>query len=510
MSMPLLTERHADKIKGILHCYDRIIIQGTLPGVGYAAGMTGYLKARGIRIFDFAEHTKPMTEAIRANAVRIAKEHDLQIEHVRSHKAFRKEDRIAEIIKKRGEHPGLVHIFSAMEVCSTFTPWHDKKVGKTFLRRDSGKCLHYYFYFLDPELGLCYVRVPTWAPFRLQVYFNGHHWLARQLESRGIKFTLADNAFLHIDDFAAAQRIVDSMDIGPVHKALDRFAAEFCPAAKAFQCRYQWSLMQVEYATDIIFKAREHLVDLYQGIIRTAVHAAKVDDVAGFLGRKLTAAYQGEIGTDLQTRFYGTRLKHYMGRSSIKIYDKHGIILRIETTTNDVSFFKHYRKVKQKDGQIRFRLAPVRKTIYSLNPDLRQLLAGANQRYLACISALDLPTAGIEALNKIAAPVRDRDRPYKGFNLFFGADQRLFETLARGEFTIAGFRNKDLRTHLPGTTTAKLSRCLKRLRLHGIIKQVPRTFKYYMTDLGRRIVIGALALKEMTIIPAIAAPVAAA
>jgi len=392
-----------------------------------------------------------------------------------------------------------------METCSTFEPWHDKKTGKTFLRRDCGKCLHYYFYFLDPELGLCYVRVPTWAPFRLQVYFNGHNWLARQLDRRGIGYKLADNAFLHIDDFAAAQRIADALDVGPVHKALDRFAAVFCPAARAFRCRYQWTLMQVEYATDIVFRSREDLADLYQGIVRTAVHAVKVDDVAGFLGRKLTAAYRGELGTDFKTRIYGTRLKHYMGRSSIKIYDKFGSILRIETTTNDVSFFKHHRQVTQKDGQIRFRLAPVRKTIYSLNPDLRQLLAGANQRYLAFISALDLPIAGIKALNKIAAPARDRDRPYRGFNLFFGADQHLFETLARGEFAIAGFRNKDLRVHLPGATTAHISRCLKRLRLHGVIKQVARTFKYYLTDMGRRVVIGALALKERTVIPAIAA-----
>lgn len=508
--MTSLTERYADKIHGTLSCYDRILIQGTLPGIGYAAGMTGYLKARGIRIFDFGELVKPLTEAIRENAARIAKEHGLPIEHVRKLKSFRKEDRIAEILSKRGDHPGLVHIFSAMETCSTFEPWHDKTTGKTFLRRDCGKCLHYYFYFLDPELGLCYVRVPTWAPFRLQVYFNGHNWLAHKLKARGVGFKLGDNAFLQIDDFALAQRVADTLDVGPLHKALDRFAAVFCPAARAFRCRYQWSLMQVEYATDIVFKSREDMADLYQGIVRTAVHAVKVDDVAAFLGRKLTAAYRGELGTDFKTRIYGTRLKHHMGRSSIKIYDKFGSILRIETTTNDVSFFKHHRKVTQKDGQIRFRLAPLRRTIYSLNPDLRQLLAGANQRYLAFISALDLPTAGVTALNKIAAPVRDRGRPYKGFNLFFGADQRLFETLARGEFAIAGFRNKDLRAHLPDATTPQISRCLKRLRLHGVIKQVARTFKYYLTDLGRRIVIGALALKEMTIIPAVAAPAAAA
>jgi hypothetical protein len=149
------------------------------------------------------------------------------------------------------------------------------------------------------------VRVPTWAPFRLQVYFNGHHWLAHHLEDRGIGFQLADNAFLHIDDSPAAQRIADALDVAPLQQALDRFAAVFCPAARAFHCRYQWTLMQVEYATDIVFKSPQDLADLYQAIIRTAVHAVKVDDVAGFLGRKLTANYRGEIGTDFKTRIYG-------------------------------------------------------------------------------------------------------------------------------------------------------------------------------------------------------------
>jgi hypothetical protein len=502
--MTSLVERHAAKIVGTLSCYDRVIIQGTLPGVGYAAGMTGYLKARGVRIFDFAEFTKPLTQAIRENVQRIASQHGLEVEYIRSAKLLRKEDRIAEVLAKRGNHPGLVHIFSAMETCSTFAPWHDKKTGKTSLRRDSGKCIHYYFYFLDPELGLCYVRVPTWAPFRLQVYFNGHNWLAHRLEERGSQFTLADNAFLSVDDFAAAQKLSDGFDVKPLHKALDRFAAAFCPVAREFRCSFQWSLMQVEYATGIVFKSKDDLKDVYPAIIRTALHAAKVDDVMGFLGRKHSAAYRGEIGTDLKTRIWGTRLKHRMGPSSIKIYDKFGCVLRIETTTNDVAFFKHHRQVVQKDGQIRFKLAPVRKTIYSLNPDLRQLLAAANQRYLAFISALDLPVAGIRDLNEISAPVRENGRPYRGFNLFHAADRPLFETLARGEFVISGLRNRDLRTHIPDSTTHPISRGLKRLRLHGIVKRVPGTFKYYLTDFGRRIVIGSLAIKEMTAIPAIA------
>jgi hypothetical protein len=77
-----------------------------------------------------------------------------------------------------------VHIISAMEACSSYKPWYDKNTGRTFLKPDSGKCLHYYFYFIHPELGLCYLRVPTWCPFRLQFYFNGHNLLASKLRAR--------------------------------------------------------------------------------------------------------------------------------------------------------------------------------------------------------------------------------------------------------------------------------------------------------------------------------------
>ena len=146
--MELLTERHADEIAGVLSCYDRILIQGTLPGLCYAEGMTAYLKARQIRIFDYAQFAQPLREALRENAERLAAEHGLEIMFIRK-KNFRKEDRVREILQKRGNHPGLVCIFSAMEPCATYQPWHDKKSGKTFLRPEDGKCLHYYFYFID-------------------------------------------------------------------------------------------------------------------------------------------------------------------------------------------------------------------------------------------------------------------------------------------------------------------------------------------------------------------------
>jgi len=395
-------ELHQDEISGVLSCFDRVVITGTLPDICHAKAMAGYLGARDIRLFDYPRWAEPLRDELRANAERLAGEAGLKIEFIRKLKAFRKEDRVQEILAERGDHPGLVHIFSAMEGCSSYRPWYDKGSGKTLFKPITGKCLHYYFYFVDEQFGLCYLRVPTWAPFRLQVYFNGHSWLARQLSQAGIAFEAADNAFLSIADPLEAQRLADSLDATTLHRHLDQWAQRFCPVLRQFRNGVHWSFMQVEYATDVVFRQQATFQPLYEAIVRTAVHIVKAEHVAGFLGHKLNANYQGEIGNDFSTRIQGTRIRHHMGPASIKLYDKAGLIARVECTANDVAFFKHHRHVEQRTGERVFKLAPLRKSIYSLH-DLRRLLRAANDRYLAFMACLDNPNAAQKALAKMAA-----------------------------------------------------------------------------------------------------------
>jgi hypothetical protein len=175
-----LTERYDERITGVLSCYDRVVITATLPVICYAQGMTQFLYASGIRIFDYPQFAQTLRDRVRDGAVSLASEAGVSIEHIaKSH--IRKEEVVARVLAQRGDHPGLVHIISAMEACDSYRPWHAKATGKTFVRPDSGKCLHYYFYFMDVELGLIYLRVPTWCPFRLQFYCNGHGWLGSWL-----------------------------------------------------------------------------------------------------------------------------------------------------------------------------------------------------------------------------------------------------------------------------------------------------------------------------------------
>ena len=494
-------ERHNTKIKGVISCFDRIVLTGTIPGICYAEGMTSLLFKKNIRIFDYTDFVEPMREEIRLNAEKLAEENGLEIDFVRK-KNFRKEDRINDIIKQRGSLPGLVHIFSAMEPCTAYKPWHNKKTHKTYLKTVPGKCLHYYFYFITADLGLCYLRVPTWAPFRLQFYCNGHNLLASILSKKNIDFQMLDNVFVQIDNFDKAQKFADDINVKRLHRQLDKIVRQYCPIIRYFTNSYHWSFMQLEYATDIIFKRKSDLKPIYDEIVRTAIHSVKAENIATFLGRKLHGGYQDEMGNNFNTRIEGTCIKHRMGKVAIKMYDKFGIVLRVETVANDVSFFKHHRRVEHRDGTWEMKTAPLKKSIYSL-PMLVELMKASNRRYIEFISVIDDPTGGIKDLNKISRSVKEDDRSYRGFNLFDGDDLELFSAIIRGEFNISGFSNKSLRKVIKGKKGHQVSRLLKRLRKHGLIKKIGNTYKYYLTALGRRVTATALKLREMYIIPSL-------
>jgi hypothetical protein len=497
-----LEDRYDDRIAGVLSCYDRVVITGTLPTVCYADGMTRFLHARGIQIFKYPEFAMTLRERVREQVALVVAEAGVTIEHIaKSH--IRKEAVVAKVLERRGDHPGLVHVLSAMEACPSYRPWHDKQSHKTFLRPDTGKCLHYYFYFMDADLGLVYLRVPTWAPFRLQFYCNGHGWLARRLTAEGIAFAMADNAFVRIDDWRRAQELADGFSPDLLHRVLDRYAALCCPVLDVFGQSYHWSLMQVEYATDLVFRSTATFKPLYDRFVRESVLNVKAEQVANFLGRKIAPQLAQEVGSQFSTRIEGTCIKHRFGGASIKMYDKFGCVLRIETTTNDVSFFKHHRKVEHRQGPATRGLAPIKKSIYSLI-DLREILYGCNRRYLEHLSALDDFSAGVRALDRVTKHRTVDDRTVKGINFFDPTDKALLQALQDPRVNIAGLRRGDLIPVLDQLSPNRLSRQLRRLRDIGVIKRVRGTYRYYLTRMGRAATAALGRVTESIIIPAMA------
>ena len=381
-------------------------------------------------------------------------------------------------------------------------------------------------------------------------------WLARQLTARGVVqskvvlctttfgYELHDNAFVHIDDYPTANALAAQLDIAALHARLDAFAQRYCPFIQRLNLMVKWSLWQVAYATDLLFKQSADLQTFYPHLLETLIHTVKPDDIATFLGHKLHGNFQGEIGNRFNHRVLGTRIKHTMQPVSIKLYDQFGFILRIvlspqggrcdgcirtrqsppcgdalqskvwqsppcgdriEVTVNDVSFFTQHRTVQHRDGTEEVKDAPMKKSIYSL-PALRELLVAANQRYVKFISAIETPHVGVQRLNQLSQSQTDNQHTYKGFNLFAEADAAVCRLLVRGEFAISGLTNRALRALLPDKNTGQVSRLLKRLRVHGVLRKVGRCYKYYLTEFGRQVVTMALKLREMVVIPTFARP----
>ena len=503
MATQLLTERYAESIEGVIESYDRIVISGQLQPVSYAQGMTSYLYRAGIRIFDYTQFAEPLRNLIRSNAERLAQENGISIEFMSKRQAQRKEDQIAARLKVRGHHPGLVQILSAMESCVAYEPWHDKGSGKTYVRSTSGKCLHYYFYFMDEALGLCYLRVPTWSPFRLQFYCNGHNVLAARLRQAGIAYQQLDNAFGQIADFAQATQLAADWQSESLHAKLDDYAQLYCPVVTQLQLNYSWSLMQVEYATDIIFKEQRVLQSFYALLVERLIQAVKPADIATFFGRKLHANYQDEMGNRFNQRWLGTRLKHQMGPVTLKLYDKFNLVLRIETTVNDVAFFDQRREVHHRDGTTTVEWSKMRKSIYSLRP-LQETLRAVNQRYLKFLSEIDTPHLGVKKLDHLTQTQVEGNHRYKGFHLLSEEDATLFRHLLSGDFVINGLTNRRLRTLLPDKSIAQISHLFKRLRTHGLLIKVTHAYRYYLSELGRQVAALALTLRSLVIIPALA------
>jgi hypothetical protein len=498
----LITETHKNDILGTLYCYDRVIINGTAGSFGYADGMTTFFNIHKYKIFDFANIFTPITEQIKLNAEKIAKDNGIEIEYIRKTGAFRKDDKIDEIIKARGEKEGIIHIFSALEMNKTYAPWHDKAKGRTYFKSHETKCLTYYFYFIDKEFGLCFVRVPTIAPYKIVFYFNGHNWLESKLKKNNTAYQKLDNAFIYISDYEKAQNLSDKIRVEDLHQALDIFVARYCPLPKEWDLRFNYTISQVEYSIDILFKDESSLKPLYDNIIKTAMHTVTPDNIANFLGKRFSVLFEGEAGSRLGRRILGTRIKHQMGEISVKIYDKFGKVLRIEITSNDVSQLKVFRDVHKRNGSIVQEVADVKKSIYSLF-DLISIFKNACNRYLEFVSSFDDPLDGMKKLDKVTDTVTQSEKNYKGFNFYDKNDERILLAIADGKFNLKGITNKELRKILSDKKSWQISRILLRLRLHGIIKKVGKTYKYYLSSFGKQVIAAGLSFKNITLIPAL-------
>lgn len=514
--MRTFVQRHEDQILGVLSGFDRLRFRGTLRMLSTVGGMLAVLGRLGVLLKDFTAYAQRLTQQLRESVEGVGQEAGRPVRYLASY--TNKEELVRGIQERDGTASnGLVAILSTVESCKSYEIFRDRQRRELKLRHRARKCLHYYVYFQDDVFGLGHVRLQTWFPFDVRVVLNGREWLAWQLEEAQVAYQRWDNCFAWIEDFARAQALADRQPrIAWSHhldRVLRRAAPEFFPIVEQFSQRPYWTTEQSEWATDIAFRSPEALAQLYPTLIRRGIETFASRDVLRFLGHPVSA--QGrwhprlakEVVSDVKDRREGVRIKHRVGRNSVKMYDKFGLVLRVETTLNEVRSMKVFRrKDRQPEGPRQW--LRLRKSVADM-PRRAELSHSANGRYLETLASLTPETPLSRVADKLCQPVRDeRGRRRRALNPFSPTDAQLLSAVIRGEHAITGFRNRDLREALHGPATdpaerrrqaARVTRHLSLLRAHGLVRKLPGTHRYVLTKEGQTAITAFLAARNATL-----------
>lgn len=447
--MERFLERHKDDIIGTLSGFDRVLFRGTLRSISYLNGMEIFLSSQKVLSKDFAPFAEKLSAQLKEHAEKYAAQAHRPYLYVASaHES--KEELVRQLLARDPTRDGLICVLSCVEPCQTWTVRKEAVSKHLVLRKELRKCLYLYWYFVDPKFGLLHVRLQTWLPFTIQICLNGRDYLAREMDRAGIGYEREDNCFTRIDDLQRAQQLMDQLETYPWGKFLNSLAHRVNPllAKKAgLKLRgYYWSIRQGEYATDVIFHDSARLSAIYPALTRHAIENFSSEDVLRFLGRRTRGRFAGRVESSLKRRIEGVRIKHFVEENSIKMYDKAGCVLRIETTINNPRRFKVRRRAARKGQRVKAWL-PLRKGIADVHRRVA-LSRGANARYLEALAVVGERKPSHRLLDAVSQRVERAGHSFRALRPVSPEESQVFRVMMQGEFLLQGFRNQDLRTRL--------------------------------------------------------------
>ena len=513
--------QHQADVIGVVSGLDRLRLKGSLPQLYHPRTMDAYLEVKKILFKDFKDFAVDLTQRIKAAALRMAEIAQRPFEYLRSCQT-RKETLVRELIKKDQLQEGLVGVFGCVEPCRTYFLRGNRQTKKLEFTLESGKCQHFYFYHLHREFGLMHLRLQSWFPFQVHVCLNGREWLSRQMDRHQMDYSQKENCFTWISHVKGAQRLMDRQLHFDWPEQLDRIlrqnhplAAEIC---QPLGLRYYWTTQESEFATDVMFKSPTPLSRIYPALVRHAITSFSSADVMRFLGHRVAAHgkvrgnFKGEVVSDLKERPEGIRVKHSLNANSIKMYDKQGSVLRIETTINQTRDFRVFREAQtgphgrsKSHGKKAWRI--LRRGVVDLKRRA-EVSRAANNRYLTALSATTGKVPLCQWVDGVCKPLLRDDHRVRALNPWSPQDSALLLAVNRGEFKINGFRNRNLRALLFKTKpsaeeqkrrSAAVTRKLALLRAHGLIKKVSGTHRYVLTEKGSTTITALLTARQANI-----------
>lgn len=504
-----IIEKYNDKIKGVLTGFDRIIINGYSRQLNNCRQFLYYMIQNDCNLVDFNEFAEEHTKSLCEHVDKLVSEQNRPTEFIMSSK-ISKDEVARKLFNESPVEEGLVCCISAMEVCDTMTVKGNKKTEKLEVTRRPTKCKYYYLYMMDKDFGWMYIKIQTWFPFNVQIYLNGREYICKQLDKEEIKYERYNNSLIDIENIERAQEISDHLQNMDLTRKFDSLVSKYNNLLPRFEKHlghgYFWTVFECEYATDIMFKTRENLENIFPSLVEKSFFTFKCDDIMSFFGRKLDPKFQGEIVSDARKRYQGFRIKHKMKSNQVKMYDKYSC-LRIETTINDPHEFK---VLKETEKIVDHRVIATEKHWVPMGKSIANLYRYAevskatNLRY---INALPLPVDNItpvKEIENISKSIVVNNKHISGFNILSPTTTKLLEIIASGDYIVNGITNKTLRNRIfkeedfnSIRVRNKTTRLLNKLKIHGIIKKVNHSSKYYLTTKGRKIINSILLFKNI-------------
>jgi hypothetical protein len=499
-------EKHRKDVMGIVHCFDRLRLQGSLRILYCLAIFGEYLHQAKVLLKDFKQFTTGLTAEVCQNAQQQAKALGRPYLYLPSSQTS-KEEQAQKIVRQDGIKEGLVAVFGCVEPCRTYRAHGNRQTKLLELDLVSGKCLHLYFYVQHAQWGLVHLRLQTWFPFLIHIGLNGHERLARQMEAQGLRYRKADNRFTWIEDFDAAQSLADAQLSTDWVALCEGLRRTYHPLHEKIArplrgLSYYWTAPQTEFSSDVLFRDQATLERLFPRLILHAILNLGSEQVMRFLGKQLNGQFGGEVVTDWRRRSEGARIKHWVNRNSLKLYNALNV-LRPETTIHDPEDLKVYRTPETRPDAPKA-WYPLRRGVADLYRRA-QISQAANERYLSAFAAASVITPLAQEAATVCQPVRRDERRHRALNPFGTADAQLLAAVNRGEWALKGFRNRDLRPLLFAkpkdqkegrSQAAKVTRRLALLRAHGLVTKVSHTQRWQVTQKGRHVLTALLAARQ--------------
>lgn len=507
--MNAFIQKYDPHVKGVLSGFDRLVFQGTLRWLAIAKGMMDFLWHAQVLLKDFGAYAQGVTERVKAASLEEANRKNRPVSYLPSSRTS-KEEAARRIAQADGISEGLIGVLQCVEPIMSYSICRDRAKKKLILQSRLRRGLQFYHYWMDPDFGFMHGRIATWFPFQIQVCVNGREWLARQMDRVGLQYRREDNCFTWLEDVQEAQRLMDQMLRVTWPDSLRAVAHRLNPAHDeilgVYPVDYYWTVFQSEWATDVMFDRRASVEQMYPLLTRGVMEAFSSDMVMRFLGKKPSPNYLGEVYTDHRRRQEGVRVKHQMRHNAIKAYDK-GSVFRVETTINDPTDFKSYR-TSERDPNGEKKWHDMRRGIADLHRRA-EVSHACNERYLDALATLNTDKTLHHWVAPVCRPSHYKGQRVRALRPWSEPDRSLLQAVNDGAFCINGFRNRDLvdRFHPKGFSnqgerrraSAQITRQIRLLRAHGILRKVPHTYRYQVTDQGRKILTAILQYQSLTL-----------